>query len=351
MGTASNSFSSQLYKSMDLKDTQELLDILKANNKEEWTEAAFEAIKEVLRARNIAEPEPDLPVTSAKPEQSAAPTPSMLRDPSISAHLQDALSYLERRKYKDAALECDAVLKIIPDLSVAQELRKLIQDRKTLYSRGGFSILFGIALLYSLFSAMSNSRGEPTSLGSMALGLGIFLLLEGLVVALSGMRTGFLIDGIAICVVGLWNLGTSLFTGSVNLLFAGLGVFQLYWGVTGVIGYGRKPALSFREIKQQINNVTDALEEKGSPQAMDLLVKASSAYENEKNPNKILQMCDSVLQLEPGLASAHNLRAMVLEDLKRPEEAIMAYREALRLEPAFSDAQGNLSDLERRMKK
>jgi Tfp pilus assembly protein PilF len=62
-------------------------------------------------------------------------------------------------------------------------------------------------------------------------------------------------------------------------------------------------------------------------------------------------MCDSVLQFEPGLASAHNLRAMVLEDLKCPEEAIAAYREALRLEPAFSDAQGNLSDLERRMKK
>ena len=301
MGTATDSFRTQLYKSMDLKDTQELLDILKANNKDEWTDEAFAAIKEVLRARNVAEPQPDLPGARAKPEQDTAPALGTLRDPSISAHLQESLSYLERRKFKDAMDECDAALKITPDLPVAQELRKLIQDRKTLYSRGGFSILFGIALMYSLFSATSNGQGELTSLGSMALGLGIFLLLEGLVVALTGMRAGFLIDGIAICMVGLWNLGTSLLAGGANLLFAALGVFQLYWGVTGIIGYGKKSGLSFKEIKQQVYEVTDVLEEKASPQAMEMLAQASSAYENGKNPGKILLMCDSVLQFEPGL--------------------------------------------------
>ena len=82
---------------------------------------------------------------------------------------------------------------------------------------------------------------------------------------------------------------------------------------------------------------------------METLREASSAYENGKSLKNILQMCDSVLASEPNLAVAHNLRGMVLEDLKRPEEAMAAYREALRLEPSFSDAQENLSDLENRI--
>jgi tetratricopeptide (TPR) repeat protein len=42
---------------------------------------------------------------------------------------------------------------------------------------------------------------------------------------------------------------------------------------------------------------------------------------------------------------------MVLQDLERPQEAVAAYREALRLVPSYSDAQENLSDLEKQMEK
>ena len=276
---------------------------------------------------------------------------SSSHDPSISVHLEQAISYLKKRKFKWAMEECELVIKIAPQLSVAQELRKLIQDRKTLYTRGEFSIFFGIVLLYSMFSMISANQGELTTLGAIAMGLGIFLVVEGLVVALSGLTMGFLIDGITICVVGVWNVGTSVIAGEVNWLFIALGLFQLFWGVNGILEYRRKSKVSFQEIEQQIDEISANLEEKTSPEAMEKLNEAYRAYEKGKNRKKILQMCDDILQLDPNLAAAQNLRAMVLEDLKRPEEALAAYREALRLEPSFSDAKENLSDLENRMEK
>ena len=57
MGTKTDSLQQQIYRSMDLKGTQELIGILRANNRNEWTDEAFKAIREVLKNRNIENPE------------------------------------------------------------------------------------------------------------------------------------------------------------------------------------------------------------------------------------------------------------------------------------------------------
>lgn len=56
--------------------------------------------------------------------------------------------------------------------------------------------------------------------------------------------------------------------------------------------------------------------------------------------------CGAAIEVDPSLADAHNLRAIVLEELGRPEEAVAAYKRALALEPGFVEAAQNLLDLE-----
>ena len=157
--------------------------------------------------------------------------------------LIQARLYLNKRKFKWALQECDEAIKIDPNSVEAQVIRKSIQERQELYLRGEVSIFFGFAALGSIFSAVSSSQGELTYLGYIAMGIAIFLLVEGIVIALLGKRVGFLIDGIAICIVGMWNVGVSLLTGEISWwIFAVLGIFQLYWGIRGILKYSQMPA-------------------------------------------------------------------------------------------------------------
>jgi tetratricopeptide (TPR) repeat protein len=70
------------------------------------------------------------------------------------------------------------------------------------------------------------------------------------------------------------------------------------------------------------------------------------AYEERDEFENALRECELAIQLAPGLAELHNLRGIVLEELGRKREAIAAYREAVRLDPAFREAQENLSEAE-----
>lgn len=47
----------QIYKSMDMKDTQELSEIWKANDRGQWSDQTFEVIEEILQNRNAEIPE------------------------------------------------------------------------------------------------------------------------------------------------------------------------------------------------------------------------------------------------------------------------------------------------------
>lgn len=59
-----------------------------------------------------------------------------------------------------------------------------------------------------------------------------------------------------------------------------------------------------------------------------------------------LEKCETAVRIDSGLAEAHNLRGLILDELGRTDEAIASYREALRLDPNFEDAQENLREIE-----
>jgi len=72
------------------------------------------------------------------------------------------------------------------------------------------------------------------------------------------------------------------------------------------------------------------------------------AYDHEDRDEftNALRECETAVRFDPGYSEAHNLRGIVLEVLGRKEEAIAAYGEAVRLDPAFDEARENLYEAE-----
>jgi tetratricopeptide (TPR) repeat protein len=80
-----------------------------------------------------------------------------------------------------------------------------------------------------------------------------------------------------------------------------------------------------------------------APEAHATLEKAQ-AHLDAGDLTAALNECDRALRAAPQWAEAHNLRGIVLDEMGRTGEAIAAYREALRLDPALGDAAANLAD-------
>ncbi len=81
-------------------------------------------------------------------------------------------------------------------------------------------------------------------------------------------------------------------------------------------------------------------------QAEAVLEQAQSAYDLGENLVDALALCHQALEQAPNLGEAHNLRGLILEALNQPVAAILAYRQALRIDPALDDAHTNLRSAE-----
>lgn len=93
-------------------------------------------------------------------------------------------------------------------------------------------------------------------------------------------------------------------------------------------------------------SITDQIEDKNMLGTLEGLLE--KAYQNEaagKLEDALIQT-DEIIKRAPGLAEAHNLKGVILDQLGQKAEAIEAFREALRCDPAFHDAQQNLADIQ-----
>ncbi len=62
----------QIYNNMNMRDTDELLGIWQANNRYDWTDMAFDVIRQILQQRIGQLPEQDEPVYDEDTEDTAA---------------------------------------------------------------------------------------------------------------------------------------------------------------------------------------------------------------------------------------------------------------------------------------
>lgn len=85
------------------------------------------------------------------------------------------------------------------------------------------------------------------------------------------------------------------------------------------------------------------------PSVRRLLEEAHDARDTGKF-GSALRKCEAALQLTPDCAEAHNLRGTLLDDMGHTEQAISAYREAVRLTPSLSSARLDLIKASTRLK-
>ncbi len=86
------------------------------------------------------------------------------------------------------------------------------------------------------------------------------------------------------------------------------------------------------------------------PATADHHLRQAHAYEEQQDYQRALAESDAAIALgQSFLADAHNLRAVVLEELGRNEDAIQAYSVALRLDPGCREVAENLLELEREL--
>ena len=92
----------------------------------------------------------------------------------------------------------------------------------------------------------------------------------------------------------------------------------------------------------------DAPLEKEERQALaqPYLEDAQEAVDSGRNMQEALDNCDQAIEYIPQSAEAHNLRGVILDAMGKTAEAILAYREAVRLDPGLIDAKANLADAE-----
>ncbi|HCR71911.1 MAG TPA: hypothetical protein DIW23_10745 [Anaerolineae bacterium] len=58
----------QIYKNLNIKETDELLDIWQTNDRVEWSDLAFEVLEEILKQRKVKLPKQKEPITEYKEE-------------------------------------------------------------------------------------------------------------------------------------------------------------------------------------------------------------------------------------------------------------------------------------------
>jgi tetratricopeptide (TPR) repeat protein len=80
--------------------------------------------------------------------------------------------------------------------------------------------------------------------------------------------------------------------------------------------------------------------------AAEHLEKAQENYDLDQDLKEALDECAQALEYTPNAAAAHNLRGLILDALGKTGLAIQAYKEALRLDPSLDGARNNLADAE-----
>ena len=104
---------------------------------------------------------------------------------------------------------------------------------KALRPAGIGSVVFGLIAMAMGFAEMDMSPVNAV-LGV----IGIFLVVEGIWILVSPSPAGLIVDGIALLMVGLWNISVTISGGGDNSVFFLLGVWQIVMGCKSFRRYG-----------------------------------------------------------------------------------------------------------------
>jgi hypothetical protein len=119
--------------------------------------------------------------------------------------------------------------------------------RRTLRPTGIGSIVFGVIALFMGASSM----GENSVNAVLAL-IGVFLLVEGIWILVAPSPGGMVADGIALILVGCWNVFVWVLSSGRSEFFIILGIWQIVWGVERFSRYRRFSRVPLEKPSEQV---------------------------------------------------------------------------------------------------
>lgn len=132
----------------------------------------------------------------------------------------------------------------VQDIEELQKASGYYLLRKHLKGAAIGSIIFGlVAIVWGLVSIEEN----PINAGLVL--IGAFLLGEGIWLIRSPRPSGVIVDGIALCILGMWNIVVGI--AGVARWAVMLGIFQIIWGIKSFGQYHRFSYLSSQKPSEQ----------------------------------------------------------------------------------------------------
>ena len=123
-------------------------------------------------------------------------------------------------------------------LDELQRVANYRQMHKRLRNSGIGSVLFG---LWALYIGINGLR--YTSINAILVAIGVFLLVEGLWLIIKPAPIGVILDGAALLLVGVWNIGIQILNAVVFHVHSGfwpiIGIIQIAWGIQALKRYPR----------------------------------------------------------------------------------------------------------------
>jgi uncharacterized protein YjeT (DUF2065 family) len=173
-------------------------------------------------------------------------------------------------------------VELIGNIEELQKISDYRTIRKTLRPAGIGSIVFGV-----LAVVMGIASIEDNSLNAILALIGLFLLVEGIWLVVSPTPKGMIVDGIALIILGLWNILITIANASAGSgepsSFALIGVLQIIWGFQSFKRFKRFSGVSMEKPSEE------------SLQRVDELVK-SIRSSKPKNESDIIQFQTSGFQ-------------------------------------------------------
>jgi tetratricopeptide (TPR) repeat protein len=123
-----------------------------------------------------------------------------------------------------------------------------------------------------------------------------------------------------------------------------------YWPYATVTGKKHEKFLSILGGVEMINEIQTQKRQQSLEIADDLLAEAEDAYEEGKDFEIVLNLCERAIQVAPDNSETYVLQGTVYEDLGKWDDAIIAYRNALKYNPKLEDAEKGILDVEEKRK-
>ncbi|MDD5542985.1 MAG: hypothetical protein PHX83_07395 [Acidobacteriia bacterium] len=145
---------------------------------------------------------------------------------------------------------------------------------KLLRPAGIGSVVFGIVAI-----ALGSSMMSENPINAILAVIGVFLLIEGVWVMAAPAPAGMIVDGIALIVLGIWNIIVTISNASSGAsgphFFAILGLWQVVWGFQSFGRYsrfsGRVSGKPPQELINQVAAISKSLAAKGASQQPEVM--------------------------------------------------------------------------------